>query len=70
MFERLEEYRNLHIFHNLHPHRLLLKVDGSFLSFETKIDFDKANRFQKEDCHVLKKSRWQDITVKVMVDVG
>ena len=52
------------------PHRLPLKVDGSFLSFETKIDFDKANRFQKENGHVLRKSRWKDITARVMIDIG
>ena len=51
-------------------HRLLLKVDGSFLSFETKIGFDQAYQYQKEHGHVLRKSRWKDITVKVMVDVG
>lgn len=50
--------------------RPLLKPDGSFLSIETTIDFDKASRFQKENGHILRKSRWQDITVRAMIDVG
>ena len=50
--------------------RPLLKVDGSFLNFETTIGFDKAYQFQKEHGHVLRKSRWKDITARVMIDIG
>ena len=40
------------------------------MSFETKIGFEQAYQFQKEHGHVLRKSRWKDITARVMIDVG
>lgn len=51
------------------PHRLLLQIGRSSLSFELPLSFEQAAAYRKANGQYVRKNQWRDTTVRVFIDL-